>query len=98
MENITIIADQGKVYKRIHDGFVMSEQIILGKDFSTGVERDDLPEYYAQVFDPFILPTIEWLKADIQLWLTENGISYLSSDTKEMLLNRLPNNPLNTNN
>jgi hypothetical protein len=84
-----ITAQPGRVFKRIHDGFIMGGKIILGKDFSTGTEREDLPEYYVEVFDPFILPTIEWLKADIQLWLTENGISYLTSDNKEQLLARI---------
>lgn len=87
---MTITADSGKVFKRIHDGFVMGFEIVLGQDFSTGVEREDLPEYYTQVFDPNVLPTLEWLKADIQQWLTENGVSYLTSDTKEQLLARLP--------
>jgi len=84
-----LTAQQGKVFKRIHDGFVMSNEIVLGMDFSTGTEKEDSPDYYTQVFDPAILPTSAWLKADIQTWLTENGISYLTSDSKEELLARI---------
>jgi hypothetical protein len=41
-----------RVFRRIHDGFIMGNEIVLGKDYSTGVERDDLPEYYEEVQDP----------------------------------------------
>lgn len=85
----TITAAQGKVYKRIHDGALLGETVYLGKDFSTGVERDDDESYYEQVFNPAIPPTLDWLKTDIQEWLRENGISYLSSDSKEQLLQRI---------
>jgi len=47
-----IIAGKNKVFKRIHDGHLFSNEIVLGKDFSTGVEREDLPEYYEEVQDP----------------------------------------------
>lgn len=86
-----IEATQGKVFKRIHDGFVMGNSISLGVDYSTGAPREDLPEYYTEVFDPNILPTMDWLKADIQQWLAENGVAYLSSDTKEQLIERITN-------
>jgi hypothetical protein len=46
-----ITAEKGKVFRRKHDGFIMSDTIILGYDFSTGVKRQDLPEYYEQVDD-----------------------------------------------
>ena len=46
-----ITAETGKVFRRIHDGFVMSNEIYLGYDFSTGIKRQDLPEYYEQVDD-----------------------------------------------
>jgi hypothetical protein len=41
-----------RVFRRIHDGFIMGNEIVLGKDYSTGVEREDLPEYYEEVQDP----------------------------------------------
>jgi len=47
-----IRAKQNRLFKRIHDGFIMGNEIVLGKDYSTGVERDDLPEYYEEVQDP----------------------------------------------
>ncbi len=40
-----ITADIGKVFRRIHDGHIMGETVRLGYDFSTGVKREDLPEY-----------------------------------------------------
>ena len=47
-----ITAAKNKVFKRIHDGYLFSNEIVLGKDYSTGVEREDLPEYYEEVQDP----------------------------------------------
>jgi hypothetical protein len=41
-----------RVFRRIHDGFIMGNEIVLGKDYSTGIERDDLPEYYEEVLSP----------------------------------------------
>jgi len=41
-----------RVFRRIHDGFIMGNEIILGKDYSTGIEREDLPEYYEEVLSP----------------------------------------------
>jgi hypothetical protein len=41
-----------RVFKRIHDGFIMGNEIVLGKDYSTGIEREDLPEYYEEVLSP----------------------------------------------
>lgn len=52
MENITITATEGKVFRRIHDHFLMGDQIVLGFDYSTGVKREDLPEYYEQIDAP----------------------------------------------
>jgi hypothetical protein len=40
------------VFKRKHDGIIFGNEIKLGKDFSTGVERDDLAEYYDEVRSP----------------------------------------------
>ncbi len=44
----TIIAQEGKIFVRIHDNFRMSNKIILGYDYSTGVKREDKEEYYRQ--------------------------------------------------
>jgi len=44
-----ITAETGKVFRRIHDGQIMSSEIYLGYDYSTGKKRVDLPEYYEQV-------------------------------------------------
>jgi len=45
-------AQEGKVFRRIHDGFVMGNEIHLGYDHSTGVKRPDLPEYYEMIDTP----------------------------------------------
>jgi len=47
-----ITADPGNVFRRIHDGCLMGDVIYLGNDYSTGVERLDLPEYYEQIPQP----------------------------------------------
>lgn len=57
-ENNKITADSGKVFQRIHDGFVMGDTIYLGYDYSTGEKRLDLPEYYTEI-DPPIIPDPE---------------------------------------
>lgn len=44
-----ITAEQGKTFRRIHDGFIMGNEIHLGIDYSTGEPREDLPEYYEQI-------------------------------------------------
>jgi hypothetical protein len=51
---MTIIktTNSNRVFKRIHDGFIFGNEIKLGKDYSTGVERDDLAEYYEEVRSP----------------------------------------------
>lgn len=46
-----ITASQGKVFKRIHDGFIFGNEIVLGIDYSTGEPREDLAEYYEEVDD-----------------------------------------------
>ena len=56
-----IIAGTGKVFKRIHDGFIMGNEINLGFDYSTGTKRQDLPEYYEQVDDETELTDTEAL-------------------------------------
>lgn len=48
----TITAQEGKVFRRIHDGFVMGNEIYLGIDFSTGEPREDKPEYYEEIDEP----------------------------------------------
>jgi hypothetical protein len=49
---MTIIAQNNNVFKRKHDGVLFGNEIKLGKDFSTGVERQDLPEYYEEIRNP----------------------------------------------
>jgi len=51
---MTIIktTNSNKVFKRKYDNFIFGNEIKLGKDFSTGVERDDLAEYYEEVRSP----------------------------------------------
>ena len=48
MTHRTIIAEEGKIFVRIHDNFRMSNKITLGYDYSTGVKREDKEEYYRQ--------------------------------------------------
>ena len=48
-----ITASEGNVFKRTHDGFIMGNSIALGVDYSTGVPREDLPEYYEEIVDPY---------------------------------------------
>jgi hypothetical protein len=43
------VNDPRKIFRRIHDGFIMGREIVLGQDFSTGKQREDLPEYYEEV-------------------------------------------------
>lgn len=51
--DITVMrADEGKVFKRKHDGFIMGNEIFLGNDYSLGYERKDLPEYYEEIEAP----------------------------------------------
>lgn len=48
----TITSNEGKVFRRIHDGFLMDTIIFLGIDYSTGIPREDLPEYYEEIDKP----------------------------------------------
>lgn len=50
----TITAQEGKVYRRIHDGMIFGNQILLGYEYSTGVKRIDREIYYEQIPDPEI--------------------------------------------
>lgn len=52
MTHKTIIAEEGKIFVRIHDNFRMSDKITLGYDYSTGVKREDKEEYYRQEVAP----------------------------------------------
>ena len=47
--NENIKAEEGYTFRRIHDGFIMGEEIQLGIDYSTGEPREDKPEYYKEV-------------------------------------------------
>jgi len=47
-----ITAETNKVFRRIHDGFIMGSEIHLGYDYSTGKKRLDLPKYYDQINEP----------------------------------------------
>ena len=58
---MTLTADIGKVFRRIHDGYIMGATLQLGYDYSTGVKREDLPEYYEQVEDTTELDDTEVL-------------------------------------
>lgn len=49
---MTIIAQYNNIFKRIHDGVLFGNEIVLGLDFSTGVERQDLSEYYEEIRNP----------------------------------------------
>ena len=49
IEGKTIIADEGKTFIRIRDGFDMDNRIDLGHDLDEqGNIREDLPEYYRE--------------------------------------------------
>ena len=51
-DTTVIRADEGKVFRRKHDGFIMGNEIFLGIDYSTGTARQDLPEYYEEIDAP----------------------------------------------
>lgn len=46
-----ITAEQGKTFRRIHDGFIFGNEIVLGIDYSTGQPREDKAEYYEEIDD-----------------------------------------------
>ena len=49
IEGKTIIADEGKTFIRIRDGFNMDTRIDLGHDLDEqGNIREDKPEYYKE--------------------------------------------------
>lgn len=51
-----IKAEEGKIYRRKHDQMLFGDTIYLGIDYSTGVAREDLEEYYEQIDADIIAP------------------------------------------
>ena len=51
-EITTIIAEEGKIYRRLTDGMIFGKQIALGYDYSLGFKRRDKEEFYEQIPDP----------------------------------------------
>lgn len=47
-----ITAKESYVFRRIIDGMIFGNEIYLGIDYSTGVAREDLPEYYEEILQP----------------------------------------------
>ena len=47
-----ITAAEGYIFRRIYDQVTFGSEIYLGVDYSTGVAREDLPEYYEEINDP----------------------------------------------
>ena len=47
-------ASEGHILRRIHDGFEMGSEIVLGFDYSTGEKREDKGEYYEEVEKPVL--------------------------------------------
>ena len=50
IKNIT--AEEGKIYRRLTDGMLFGNQIILGYDYSLGFKRIDKEVFYEQILDP----------------------------------------------
>lgn len=48
----TITAEEGKVFRRKHDGLVMGSRISLGFEYSTGEKREDKAKYYEEIDEP----------------------------------------------
>lgn len=48
----TITAEEGKIYRRLTDGMLFGNQIILGYDYSLGFKRIDKEVFYEQILDP----------------------------------------------
>ena len=49
IDGVNMKADEGKTFRRIHDGKIMGNGIQLGVEDSTGELREDKPEYYEEV-------------------------------------------------
>ena len=47
-----IYAEEGKIFKRKHDNFMMGSKLSLGYDYSLGFRRIDKEVFYEQVSDP----------------------------------------------
>lgn len=47
----SIKAKEGFQFRRIHDGFIIGDVIHLGIDYSTGIPREDKPEYYEEILE-----------------------------------------------
>ena len=47
-----ITAKEGYVFQRKYDGMIFGNEIYLGIDYSTGIARQDLPEYYEEIVEP----------------------------------------------
>lgn len=57
IENKKIIADEGKVFRRISDGQLFGKEIYLGYTYYLGGERleeplYELPEHFEEIDDP----------------------------------------------
>ena len=57
MENRIIKASEGKVFRRISDGFIFGEEINLGYTYYIGGEKLEeplleLPEHFEEIDDP----------------------------------------------
>jgi hypothetical protein len=50
----TIIASEGKVFRRKLDGMLFGKEIHLGYDYSLGFKRLDRPEFYEEVDEEII--------------------------------------------
>lgn len=59
VDRTVITTDEGKIFVRKHDGFVMGNDIFLGIDYSTGDPREDKAEYYTEEIDPNPAPPTE---------------------------------------
>lgn len=79
----TIIAQHNNIFKRKHDGVLFGNEIVLGLDFSTGVERQDLVEYYEEIRNPElpIPPTLmpfAIIIPEVYQWVFDNGVFALN--------------------
>ena len=54
-----ITAKEGYVFQRKHDGMIFGNEIYLGIDYSTGIARQDIAEYYEEIVEPEIKAEFE---------------------------------------